>query len=128
MLPCRGVQHYDYWRGSEYADQGIISVVKHFPGHGTTKKDTHFLLPTIDVPIDKLEKEDMQVFEKAIEHGSDAILVGHLKVKKETGIYPASLSRKFIINNLRKKYRYKGIISEQTRKFIIDFVAHLWHN
>ena len=94
----------------ELKKQGIISVVKHFPGHGTTKKDTHFLLPTIDVPIDKLEKEDMQVFEKAIEHGSDAILVGHLKVKKETGIYPASLSRKFIINNLRKKYRYKVLI------------------
>ena len=91
----------------ELKKQGIISVIKHFPGHGTTKKDTHFLLPTIDVPIDKLEKEDMQVFEKAIEHGSDAILVGHLKVKKETGIYPASLSRKFIINNLRKNFLQK---------------------
>ena len=94
----------------ELKKQGIISVIKHFPGHGTTKKDTHFLLPTIDVPMEELEKEDMQVFEKAIEHGSDAILVGHLKVKKETGMYPASLSRKFIINNLRKKYRYKGLI------------------
>ena len=52
----------------------------------------------------------MKVFEKAIEHGTDAILVGHLKVKKETGFYPASLSRKFIINQLRKKYRYKGLI------------------
>ena len=94
----------------ELKKQGIISVVKHFPGHGTTKKDTHFLLPTIDIPIDKLEKDDMKVFEKAIEHGTDAILVGHLKVKKETGFYPASLSRKFIINQLRKKYRYKGLI------------------
>ena len=94
----------------ELKKQGIISVVKHFPGHGTTKKDTHFLLPTIDVPMDKLEKDDMEVFEKAIEHGTDTILVGHLRVKKETGIYPASLSRKFIINKLRKKYRYKGLI------------------
>ena len=94
----------------ELKKQGIISVVKHFPGHGTTKKDSHFLLPTIDVPMNKLEKEDMEVFGKAIKHGVDAILVGHLKVKKETGIYPASLSRKFIINKLRKKYRYKGLI------------------
>ena len=94
----------------ELKKQGIISVVKHFPGHGTTKKDSHFLLPTIDVTMNKLEKEDMEVFGKAIKHGVDAILVGHLKVKKETGIYPASLSRKFIINKLRKKYRYKGLI------------------
>ena len=94
----------------ELQKQGIISVIKHFPGHGGTKKDSHFLLPTIHIPIDKLEKEDMEVFEKTIKHGAEAILVGHLRVKKETGIYTASLSRKFIINKLRKKYRYKGLI------------------
>lgn len=94
----------------ELQKQGIISVVKHFPGHGGTKKDSHFILPKITIPKEKLEKEDMAVFETAIEHGADAILVGHLRVKKETGIYPASLSRNFIINKLRKKYRYKGLI------------------
>jgi beta-N-acetylhexosaminidase len=94
----------------ELQKQGIISVVKHFPGHGGTKKDSHFMLPKITIPKEKLEKEDMEVFKTAIEHGADAILVGHLRVKKETGIYPASLSKKYIIKNLREKYNYKGLI------------------
>lgn len=94
----------------ELQKQGIISVIKHFPGHGATKKDSHFMLPKITIPEEKLEQYDMAVFEKAIEHGADAILVGHLRVKNETGIYPASLSKKYIIKNLREKYNYKGLI------------------
>lgn len=94
----------------ELQKQGIIAVIKHFPGHGGTKKDSHFMLPKITISKDKLENEDIKVFEKAIEHGADAILVGHLRVKKETGIYPATLSKKYIIKNLREKYNYKGLI------------------
>lgn len=94
----------------ELKNQGIISVIKHFPGHGATKKDSHFRLPVTDLPIKELEKEDMEVFNKAIKDGADAILVGHLRVKKATGIFPASLSRKFIIKTLRQKYRFRGLI------------------
>ena len=94
----------------ELQKQGIISVIKHFPGHGATKKDSHFRLPVIDKPINELEKEDMEVFNQAIKNGADAILVGHLRVKNATGIFPASLSRKFIIHNLREKYRFRGLV------------------
>lgn len=94
----------------ELQNQGIISVVKHFPGHGATKQDSHFLLPIITSDIKYLESEDMCPFEEAIKQGADAILVGHLLIRKITNIYPASLSRKFITKYLRKKYRYKGLI------------------
>ena len=88
----------------------IISVIKHFPGHGATSKDSHYLLPVINSNLNKLENEDMKVFEKAIKEGADAIMVGHLKIRQITGIYPASLSRNFIGNYLRKKYRYNGVV------------------
>lgn len=94
----------------ELQNQGIISVIKHFPGHGATKYDSHSLLPIINSNIENLKTDDMYPFEIAINEGSDAILVGHLLVKKITGLYPASLSRKFITKYLRKQYRYKGLI------------------
>ena len=89
---------------------GIISVIKHFPGHGATKQDSHAFLPIITSKMENVEKEDMYPFEQAIKSGADAMLVGHLLIKNVTGIYPASLSRKFIYKYLRKKYRYNGII------------------
>lgn len=89
---------------------GVISVIKHFPGHGATKQDSHHFLPVITVPMKNIEKEDMFPFEQAIKNGADALLVGHLLIMNVTGIYPASLSRKFITKYLRKKYRYKGLI------------------
>lgn len=94
----------------ELQKQGIVSVIKHFPGHGSTTKDSHYMLPIINKKMDELEKEDMYPFKQAIENGADAILVGHLLIRKATGIYPASLSRKFISRYLRKKYKYNGLI------------------
>ena len=88
----------------------VISAIKHFPGHGATKQDSHNFLPVINEKIEKLEKEDMYPFEQAIKHGADVVLVGHLLIKNITGIYPASLSRKFIAKYLRMKYRYNGVI------------------
>lgn len=94
----------------EMQKQGVISVIKHFPGHGLTKKDSHFRIPKITAKIEQLEKEDMVPFEKAIEEGAEAIMVGHLILKKVDRRYPASLSKKVIQNYLIEKYQYKGLI------------------
>lgn len=91
-------------------EQGILSVAKHFPGHGATRHDSHYLLPVIKKKMEILEKEDMYPFEQAIKNGAEAILIGHLLIKDVTGIYPASLSRKFITQYVRKKYKYNGLI------------------
>ena len=88
----------------------VVSAIKHFPGHGATKQDSHNFLPVINEKIEKLQKEDMYPFEQAIKNGADVVLVGHLLIKNITGIYPASLSRKFIAKYLRMKYRYNGVI------------------
>ena len=94
----------------EMQSKKMISVVKHYPGHGATKKDSHFLLPIIFKSQKKLEKEDLVPFKECIKNGADAILVGHLLVSNKTDFRPASLSRKYIIKNLRMKNRYKGLI------------------
>ena len=91
-------------------NNNVISVIKHFPGHGATSKDSHFMLPIIRKNIKNIEKEDMIPFEKAIKDGADALLVGHLVIKNETNKLPATMSRRFIIKYIRKKYHYKGLI------------------
>ena len=91
-------------------EQGVISVIKHFPGHGATTKDSHYFLPIINKKVKALEKEDMYPFEQAIKNDADCLLVGHLLIRNLTGLYPASLSRKFISRYIRKKYKFKGVI------------------
>ena len=94
----------------EMQKQNIISVVKHFPGHGLTKKDSHFQIPKITEKIEELEKEDMVVFKNAVENGADAIMVGHLMIKDVDKKYPASLSKKIIQTYLINKFNFNGLI------------------
>lgn len=108
---------------NELKNNQVVSVIKHFPGHGATNKDSHYFLPIIQAPMKKIESEDMYPFEQAIKNGADAILIGHLIIKNVTGIYPASLSRKFITKYLRKKYRYNGlIITDDLKMRSIKFI------
>ena len=96
----------------------VISVIKHFPGHGLTKKDSHFRIPKIKEKIEQLQKEDMQPFEVAIKNGADAIMVGHLIIKDVDKKYPASLSKKVIQKYLIEKYNYNGLIITDDMKMM----------
>lgn len=102
----------------EIQKQGVISVIKHFPGHGLTKKDSHFRIPKITQKIEMLEAEDMLPFEKAIKQGADSIMVGHLILKDVDKRYPASLSKKVIQTYLIDKYHYKGLIMTDDLKMM----------
>ena len=90
--------------------ENVISAVKHFPGHGQTNKDSHFFLPKITKDIEVIENEDMKPFEEAIKNNCDAIMVGHLIVKKIDRKNPASLSKKVITKYLKEKFNFKGLI------------------
>ena len=101
----------------------VISVIKHFPGHGLTDKDTHLFLPVVKKSMEEIEKEDILPFKKAIEQGTDAIMVGHLIIKAMSKTLPASLSRKFIGKYIRKKLRFNGlVITDDLKMKAIKFV------
>jgi len=87
----------------------LISVVKHFPGHGASSKDSHLMIPYIK-DIDGVFEKHILPFENAINNGCDAIMVGHLVLKGLTDGLPASISKKFITEYLRKKYNYNGLV------------------
>jgi beta-N-acetylhexosaminidase len=94
----------------ELQKEKVIPVVKHFPGHGATNRDSHFSIPSIKMKLDYLEENDISVFENAIKNGADAIMVGHLIVKSLDRIHPASLSKKVISKYLIEKNNFQGLI------------------
>jgi beta-glucosidase-like glycosyl hydrolase len=55
-------------------------------------------------------QKDIIPFKHIINNDCDALLIAHILIKGKTGIYPASLSRKFIQKELRDKLGYNGLI------------------
>jgi len=88
----------------------VISTIKHFPGHGASKIDSHVFMPAIYKSVKRLKNEDMLPFIEAIKSGADSIMVGHLLVTDLNSIYPSSLSDRVINNLLRKELGYKGLV------------------
>ncbi|HCU49119.1 MAG TPA: sugar hydrolase, partial [Micromonosporaceae bacterium] len=59
---------------------GVAACAKHFPGHGDTGVDSHHGLPTIEVPVSRLDLVELPPFQAAIDAGVRAIMTAHLLV------------------------------------------------
>ncbi|MFE5322056.1 beta-N-acetylhexosaminidase [Paenibacillus sp. NPDC056579] len=90
--------------------QGVIPVVKHFPGHGDTSVDSHTELPVVNHDLDRLRKVEFVPFAEAIRQGADAVMVAHLLVTKLDPDVPASMSRPIIQNYLRGELGFQGVV------------------
>ncbi|MEL6674741.1 MAG: glycoside hydrolase family 3 N-terminal domain-containing protein [Bacteroidota bacterium] len=93
-------------------DQGIMACAKHFPGHGDTDTDSHYDLPIIDHPINRLDTLELYPFQKLIESGVGAVMVAHLYIPSldPTTNQASSLSRPIITDLLRKKMGFDGLV------------------
>lgn len=88
--------------------QSVLSTVKHFPGHGRTKLDTHKTVPEIDISYDEWKETDAVPFQKGIAQGADLIMVGHLAYT-DIASGPASLEQIYI-KELRDGMGFEGLI------------------
>ncbi len=93
----------------EYEKYGIITVGKHFPGHGAADKDSHKTLPVIDLSLDELKNKHIKPFEEAIKLGIPAIMGAHVIYPAIENI-PASVSEKIINDILINDLKFDGII------------------
>lgn len=96
-----------------YQQENIIYSLKHFPGIGKGKVDSHIDSSSIDVAKEVLMTEDILPFKTIINENKPEdyfILVSHLKYPALDEEYPASLSSKIMIDLLRNELGYKGII------------------
>lgn len=96
-----------------YQQENIIYSLKHFPGIGKGKVDSHIDSSSIDVVKEVLMTEDILPFKTIIDENEPNdyfILVSHLKYPALDEEYPASLSSKIMTDLLRNELGYKGII------------------
>jgi beta-N-acetylhexosaminidase len=89
---------------------GIAACAKHFPGHGSTRLDSHLVLATVDAPLSVVRERDLPPFAAAIAAGVQAIMPSHLRVPELTGDLPASLSARAQIGMLRGELGFTGAI------------------
>ena len=93
----------------EFKKNSVVPVIKHFPGQGSVKMDSHIFLPII-YNYKKILENDSIPFKNMIEKGIDAIMVGHILILSKTNLHPASISKRFINNELKKHFKYNNII------------------
>jgi beta-N-acetylhexosaminidase len=93
-------------------EAGLLTVGKHFPGHGDTEVDSHVGLPTITAGPERLASVELPPFRGAIRAGMDGVLVGHIAVVgvEGPGAPPASLSPRIIGGTLREELGFGGLV------------------
>lgn len=89
---------------------GIVSIVKHFPGHGDTSVDSHYQVPVVKASFQELKKTHLAPFEEAVKNGVQGVMTSHI-------IYPAldskniaTFSKPIVQDLLREQMGHKGLI------------------
>ncbi len=91
-------------------DAKVVGSAKHFPGLGEGNLDTHLDLPSINKSWKKLWAEDLYPY-RALRREMPMVLIGHANYPAIThDSNPASLSKKWITDVLRKKIGYRGLV------------------
>ena len=90
----------------KFHENRVGTVIKHLPGHGLAKVDSHYKLPVIDKDLKYLKKYDFFPFTKK---KSVLGMTGHLLFKKLDPLNNVSHSKK-IIKMIRREISFKGIL------------------
>lgn len=89
---------------------GVAATLKHFPGHGHTTTDSHQALPVLGYGRERLQRDDLPPFEAGIAAGAELVMSGHLDTRAIDPGNPASFSRKVLVDLLRGKLRFDGVV------------------
>ncbi|WP_152392714.1 glycoside hydrolase family 3 protein [Paenibacillus guangzhouensis] len=95
-----------------FQDGGIVSAIKHFPGHGDTETDSHAELPVVRHNLDRLRAVELVPFQRAASAGAEAVMTAHVGIPLLTGgvPIPATVSREILTGLLREELGYDGLI------------------
>lgn len=91
-------------------ENGVVPVVKHFPGHGDTSVDSHLGLPVVNHDLKRLHELELVPFQQAIDEGADVVMVAHLLMKSIDPDTPSSYSKPVINDLLREEMGFKGVV------------------
>lgn len=105
--PCVVFSHAATWI-TEHRKQGIMSCVKHFPGHGSSTADSHVGFVDVTDVWDETELIPYRELHKL--NLIDAVMTGHLFNRRIDPDYPATMSDKTINGLLRRDIGYDGVV------------------
>jgi beta-N-acetylhexosaminidase len=88
--------------------QGVLTTLKHFPGHGSSRDDSH--LGFVDV-TDTWSRDELVPYRRLIQAGlADSVMTAHIFNERLDSRYPATLSRPTITGILRDELGFDGVI------------------
>ena len=99
-----------YLRGMQEA--GLLTSLKHFPGHGDTDLDSHFDLPQLPFTKQRLDSLELYPFKQLIASGASGVMVAHMNIPSldSTANLPSTLSKPIITDLLKEELGFKGLI------------------
>jgi beta-N-acetylhexosaminidase len=99
-----------YIQGSH--EGGMLTTLKHFPGHGDTDVDSHLNLARVNAPLERLNAVELPPFEAGIKAGSDAVMIAHVAFPalEPDSTKIATTSKKVVTGLLREQMGFKGVV------------------
>ncbi|MDP3213539.1 MAG: glycoside hydrolase family 3 N-terminal domain-containing protein [Deltaproteobacteria bacterium] len=91
-------------------EAGVTPTLKHFPGLGNVRDDTHLRSAHLSTPAEQLAARDWLPFRHVLERTPAMLMVGHATLDAIDPSRPASLSRPILNGLLRKQWQYDGIL------------------
>ena len=88
---------------------GTACTLKHFPGHGDTREDSHSGVAYVDKTLEQLRQEELLPFQAGIDAGADMVMLGHLTVR-ELDSEPAPFSHRIVTELLRDELGFSGVV------------------
>jgi beta-N-acetylhexosaminidase len=91
---------------------GMLTTVKHFPGHGDTATDSHLGVASVNVDRAHLDSIELPPFRRAIAAGVDSVMVAHVTVPAldPDPNHVATISPIVVSDLLEKQLAFKGIV------------------
>lgn len=99
-----------YIKGSH--EGGMLTTLKHFPGHGDTDVDSHLNLARVNAPLERLKAVELPPFQAGIDAGTDAVMIAHVAFPalEPDPTKIATTSHKVVTGLLREQMGFKGVI------------------
>ncbi|HHV33927.1 MAG TPA: beta-N-acetylhexosaminidase [Acholeplasma sp.] len=88
----------------------VFATAKHFPGKGDAAVDAHLGLPVVEHDLERLEKVEFVPFKEAIDANVKGVMTSHAIYPVLNKDYPATLAKEVLIDLLRNKYKFKGLV------------------
>lgn len=90
---------------------GVISVAKHFPGHGSSYNDSHKEVAVVSRDLTTMDSIDLKPFREYINSGLTGIMAGHIQVQSlDPSGRIASVSPDILTSLLREEMGFEGLI------------------